>query len=360
MNFISIKKYKVKKITTNVFIPILLGAIMLIGNTISITGYNFNIPKSFAKEIPITSSNNLNPLQNSPFHHTTVHSHGPGQFSNLQNSPFHHTTVHSHGPGQISNNNLNPLQNSPLHNTILHNAGQSIVNIHPRAGQSVANIDPTAMTVPFSGTGINNGKLSNTSTVIVNSNNPLCNVISQTSFNNSAVSKSFCNDRTHHPVFSFTRSLSKSADLHLDHQDTRFKVVGPDNFKFINSYWTTSETPRLIDSGISANNTFIGAGSATINPEIETDINKGPVTLAIGLQYEGVVELSGVTAAIKLPTGFESNLPLIHNTNRHDISFSAYRGDIFPGQGIVLYFSVKILKGATLNPYVVTTGIALS
>ena len=65
------------------------------------------------------------------------------------------------------------------------------------------------MTVPFSGIGINNGKLANTSTVIVHSNNPLCNVMSQTSFAGTNVSRSFCNDNTHHPVFSFTRIIIK-------------------------------------------------------------------------------------------------------------------------------------------------------
>ncbi len=123
-----------------------------------------------------------------------------------------------------------------------------------------------------------------------------------------------------------------------------FTIVGPDKFKFINSYWTTDNTARTIDAGSSANNTFLGAPSANSNPQFETDINKGPITLAVRLQYEGVVQLSGITAALKLPPGFTSSLPLIHDPNRYDIAFSNYEGNIYPGQGIVLYFSINYFK----------------
>ena len=319
MDFINIKKYKIKKITTNIFIPILLGAIILIGSTISVAGYNLNVPKSFAKETRITSSfgSNPDPQQNSPSHH--------------------HTSVQS-----SLNPNPDPQQNSPIH----HNTAA--------VGQSVVSIDPTAMSVPFSGV---NG-ISGVSTLVSaggssvgHTSDPLCGALTETA-GNTKLTQSVCNNHSgHHPVFTFTKSLTNSKSFDKSQSDTRFHVVGPDKFKFINSYWTSGETSRTIDAGSSANNTFLGAGSANTNTKLETDINKGPTTLAVRLQYEGVVQLSGITAALKLPAGFTSGLPLIDDPNRHDIAFSNYEGNIYPGQGVVLYFSINILNNTKLTPY---------
>ena len=80
------------------------------------------------------------------------------------------------------------------------------------------------------------------SSVVLNSN-PLCNAINQTSFTNSNTSISICNNHNdRHPVFSFTKSLTNSKNFDISHSDTRFHVVGPDKFKFINSYWTRDKS----------------------------------------------------------------------------------------------------------------------
>jgi hypothetical protein len=298
--FINIKRYKVKEIATSIFIPVLLSLIILIGNTISIARYNLNIPKSFAKETRIISS-----------------------------------------IGSISNSQ----QNSSLHH-------HSMVD---KSGQSIVSLDPTAMAIPFSvASSVRGGVITSVSSLgpsVLLDSNPLCNAVNQTSFS-SSISQSFCrNSNDHHPVFSFTKSLTNSKSFDKSHSDTRFHVVGPDKFKFINSYWTTDKISRTIDAGSSANNTFLSAGSADTNPKLETDVNTGPITLAVRIQYEGVVQLSGVTAALKLPPGFTSSLPLIHDPNRYDIAFSSYEGNIYPGQGIVLYFSINILNNIKLTPY---------
>ncbi|MGC1928666.1 MAG: hypothetical protein WA667_06795 [Candidatus Nitrosopolaris sp.] len=73
------------------------------------------------------------------------------------------------------------------------------------------------------------------------------------------------------------------------------------------------------------------------------DTNESQSTLAVVLQYEGVINLAGITAALKLPTGFKATLPLIDNPHRFDIALSSYRGHIYPSQGIVLYFSINVL-----------------
>jgi hypothetical protein len=56
-------------------------------------------------------------------------------------------------------------------------------------------------------------------------------------------------------------------------------------------------------------------------------------------QYQGVVHLAGITAALKLPSGFKAQLPLTDDLNNYDVALSSYRGHIYPSQGIVLYFS---------------------
>ncbi|MGC2682838.1 MAG: hypothetical protein WA323_13310, partial [Candidatus Nitrosopolaris sp.] len=105
-------------------------------------------------------------------------------------------------------------------------------------------------------------------------------------------------------------TFTNSKNLNLRHSFVSNKVVGPDRFRFVTSYWTTPDTSTGIDVGTSANNTFLAAGSLPPNPKLEVDTNEGFSTLAVVLQYEGVVDLAGITAALKLPTGFKAQYPL--------------------------------------------------
>ncbi|MGB6532011.1 MAG: hypothetical protein WBF33_28215 [Candidatus Nitrosopolaris sp.] len=107
-----------------------------------------------------------------------------------------------------------------------------------------------------------------------------------------------------------------------------------------------------VDVGTSANKSFLSAGPLPPNQKVEVDTNEGPSTLAVVLQYEGVVDLAGITAALKLPAGFKAQVPLIDERTNFDIALSSYRGHIYPSQGIVLYFSVNVLPTAKVNiPY---------
>jgi hypothetical protein len=137
-------------------------------------------------------------------------------------------------------------------------------------------------------------------------------------------------------------TVTNNKNLHLAHSFVSNKVVGPDRFRFVTSYWTTSGTFRGVDVGTSANTTFLAANGLDPNQKLEVDTNEGYSTLAVVLQYQGVVDLAGVTAALKLPAGFHAVLPLTDDRNRFDIALSNYRGHIFPSQGIVLYFSVWV------------------
>jgi hypothetical protein len=117
----------------------------------------------------------------------------------------------------------------------------------------------------------------------------------------------------------------------------------------LRSYWTTPDTSLGVDVGTSANNTFLAAGPLPPNQKLEVDTNEGPSTLAVVLQFEGVVNLAGITAALKLPVGFKALFPLAVDRTNFDIALSSYRGHIYPGQGIVLYFSVNVLPTAKVQ-----------
>jgi hypothetical protein len=144
-------------------------------------------------------------------------------------------------------------------------------------------------------------------------------------------------------------TVTNSKNLDLMHSFVSNKVVGPDRFRFITSYWTLPDTSLGVDVGTSANNTFLSAGSLPPNPKVEVDTNEGFSTLAVVLQYDGVVDLAGITAALKLPTGFKAQYPLTDDRTNFDIALSDYRGHIYPGQGIVLYFPMYVLPTAKVQ-----------
>src|SRR5215472_7639037 len=167
--------------------------------------------------------------------------------------------------------------------------------------------------------------------------------------------------RNHNNVaISSSLAFTKSKNLDLNHSFVSNKVVGPDRFRFITSYWTNPDTSLGVDVGTSANNTFLAANSLPPNEKLEVDTDEGPSTLAVVLQYQGVVNLAGVTAALKLPTGFKAMLPLTtdrislsssnltnylsNQTSIATIALSSFTGNIAPGQGIVLYFSMYVTK----------------
>ncbi len=161
-----------------------------------------------------------------------------------------------------------------------------------------------------------------------------------------------------HPSVSYDKTLTKTRDLQSQHTLTGNKVIGPDNFRFVTGYWTNQNVQGGIDVGTSVNSTYLGADSQPSNPRAEVDSGDGLSTYVISLKYKGVVQLAGITAALKLPKGFKSEFPLIHNSKRYDIAFSEYRGHIYPGEGIALYFNIyPSPDGVSQKPYL--TSLAL-
>jgi hypothetical protein len=204
--------------------------------------------------------------------------------------------------------------------------------------------------------------------------------ISQSPWNNNL--PTFDNGNIHHnAVISSSQTFTNSKNLDLNHAFVSNKVVGPDRFRFVTSYWTTSDVSRLIDSGRSAGNVssnfqfptvvgplvtqegttsflpappYTGVGGTffpipSSNLQLEADAGDGYSTLAVVLQYEGVVDSAGITAALKLPSGFKAEFPLTSDRNNHDIALSNYDGPISPSQEIVLYFPANILPNAKVG-----------
>src|SRR5215469_2338149 len=131
-----------------------------------------------------------------------------------------------------------------------------------------------------------------------------------------------------HAVIRSSQSFANTKNFDLNHSFVSNKVIGPDRFRFITSYWTTSDTSRAIDAGTSANQTLLepeGPQSGTTwpninaNPKVEVDAGEGFSTLAVVLQYQGVVQLAGITAALKLPSGFKAQLPLTDDLSNYNI-----------------------------------------
>jgi hypothetical protein len=150
-------------------------------------------------------------------------------------------------------------------------------------------------------------------------------------------------------AISSSQTFTSSKNLNLNHSFVSNKVIGSDRFRFITSYWTAPDTSLGVDVGTSANNTFQAANSLPPNPKLEVDTNEGLSTLAVVLQYDGVVDLAGITAALKLPTGFKAQYPLTDDRTNFDIALSDYRGHIYPSQGIVLYFPMYVLPTAKVQ-----------
>jgi hypothetical protein len=150
---------------------------------------------------------------------------------------------------------------------------------------------------------------------------------------------------------SLSVTATHNKPLSLTHQFISSKIIGPDRFRFINYYWTSSATARAVDVGTSAGVGIGYVGNAAQGPNVkqEVDTNEGQNSLAINLQYQGVLPLDGVTAALKLPEGFKAAYPLTDDPTRWDIALSQYRGVILPGQGITLYFTMNILPTAKVG-----------
>src|SRR5215469_1362521 len=195
----------------------------------------------------------------------------------------------------------------PLSNNLSNSSAQHQQQQQTQQPSTVAYHSPWSNNLPIS----NSGNMSNNMQAICG--HGVCSGTVPTANSGNRQNSDSGNTRWHNNniVSSFlTSSFTTGKDLFLQQQFTSNKVVGPDRFRFVTSYWTTPDTSNGVDVGTSANNTFLAANSLPPNPKLEVDTNEGYSTLAVALQYQGVVQLAGITAALKLPIGFKAINPL--------------------------------------------------
>src|SRR5215469_5920207 len=258
---------------------------------LSTMGNSFGIRNSYAQQ----------QLLLQPQHPSILTYHSPLS-SNLRNSSAQQQQQ------QQQQQNQQPstvTYHSPLSSNLRNSsAQQQQQNQQP---STVAYHSPWSNNLPIS----NSGNMSNNMQAICG--HGVCSGTVPTANSGNRQNSDSGNTRWHNNniVSSFlTNSFTTGKDLFLQQQFTSNKVVGPDRFRFVTSYWTTPDTSNGVDVGTSANNTFLAANSLPPNPKLEVDTNEGYSTLAVALQYQGVVQLAGITAALKLPIGFKAINPL--------------------------------------------------
>ena len=149
-------------------------------------------------------------------------------------------------------------------------------------------------------------------------------------------------------------------------------VVGSDRFRFIKSFWTSSDvsvnpnpgdnicpqsatTPTASSPSLPPNSPVITtpssvSGQPTSGYNIEVDKDEGYATLVVLLQYQGVVTLAGMSAALGLPSGFAAQLPLETDRNNYNIALSNIADkDIKPGESVALCFPLNVLPNAVVQ-----------
>ena len=153
-----------------------------------------------------------------------------------------------------------------------------------------------------------------------------------------------------------TQTFTTNRTPTLFHSFFSSYTVGADRFRFIKSYWTSSDVapPNLL-SGLPTTNTpcpGLQNSPFSLQPQAlntEVDKDEGYATLAVILQYQGVAPLTGIAAGLKLPAGFQAQLPLETDSNNYNVALSNYVGLIPPGQAITLCFPLNILSNAKVQ-----------
>jgi hypothetical protein len=169
--------------------------------------------------------------------------------------------------------------------------------------------------------------------------------------------------RNTHVSRSITATSSKP--LTLTHQFMSDRVVGSDRFRFIKSFWTSSDVSPVNQLSQLGNSPCPAAGifnpsavttlPATLSGQttspfnIEVDRDEGYATLAVILQYQGVAPLTGITAGLRLPSGFQAQVPLTDNRNNYNIALSNFFHLIIPGDSVTLCFPLNVLHNAVVQ-----------
>ncbi len=111
------------------------------------------------------------------------------------------------------------------------------------------------------------------------------------------------------------------------------------------------ETPPATTSLPTNFPTITTQSSVSTSPlNIEVDRDEGYATLVVILQYEGVARLAGISAALRLPSGFAAQLPLENDKNNYNIALSNNADtEIKPGDSVGFCFPLNVLPNAVVQ-----------
>lgn len=116
---------------------------------------------------------------------------------------------------------------------------------------------------------------------------------------------------------------------------------------FLDSYWT--DTPSTNSS----------PSDLTTPSRIEVGPGEGPSTLAVVIVNTGRTDITGLKGYLTLPNEFRS-IPGQNGVNSTDVSVASYNAIVKPGESFPLYFSVDVLRNATVGPYVSSLNLVYS
>jgi hypothetical protein len=148
-------------------------------------------------------------------------------------------------------------------------------------------------------------------------------------------------------------------------------IAGPVHINFVNSYWTSntaqdqfvaatqSGLEHLLNSNLGLNQFLTGSESGpssniALQPVIKQEVapGEGPSLLAVTLVNEGFSAITGITASLELPQGFQplitpccSSIPGANPQT----ALSSYDGVAEPGDAFTIYFNVKVLGNAQVG-----------
>lgn len=116
---------------------------------------------------------------------------------------------------------------------------------------------------------------------------------------------------------------------------------------FLDSYWT--DTPSTNSS----------PSDLTIPTRVEVGPGEGPSTLAVIIVNTGRTDITGLKGYLTLPSEFRS-IPGQNGVNTTNVSVASYNAIVEPGESFPLYFSIDVLRNATVGPYVASLNLVYS
>lgn len=116
---------------------------------------------------------------------------------------------------------------------------------------------------------------------------------------------------------------------------------------FLDSYWTDTPSTNSSPSDLTTPN------------RVEVGPGEGPSTLAVVIVNTGRTDITGLKGYLTLPNEFRS-IPGQNGVNTTNVSVASYNAIVKPGESFPMYFSIDVLRNATVGPYVSSLNLVYS